>query len=387
MAVSTVSPSSAAAGSPSRTKGTGARAFLGTRWSRAVFTVMEVVPIYLRPTSTRSKPYTRSRITIAQAVRATISADTAAISGSIDSVAYMYMRTGSVTVLGEVTKIDIVTSSKLLMKASNQPPVTPGKIIGSVMRVNTVAWLAPSDSAACSALRSTPTSAARTVASGADASASHRLFQNDCTKSECANTALNQRSENSVVGSVSVLCGVNATMHTTSSGASMKVMTSALNARAKGPFFCITSAQRFLVPALNQPVVAQHHHQVGHQQRQRNRCAQGPVQLVQVFVVHHRSHHLQAPPAQQAGDGERTGRQPKHDQAARQNAWQHLRQDNASQRGEGRRLQRQGGVLHTRVELLQRCPHRDHHERQHHMHQRNHHGDLGVKHLHGAESK
>lgn len=82
---------------------------------------------------------------------ATISADTAAISGSIDSVAYMYMRTGSVTVLGEVTKIDIVTSSKLLMKASSQPPVTPGRIIGSVMRLNTVAWLAPSDSAACSA--------------------------------------------------------------------------------------------------------------------------------------------------------------------------------------------------------------------------------------------
>ena len=80
----------------------------------------------------------------------------------MDSVAYMYMRTGSVTVLGEVTKIDMVTSSKLLMKASIQPPVTPGKIIGSVIRVNTVAWLAPSDRAACSALRSNPTSAATT---------------------------------------------------------------------------------------------------------------------------------------------------------------------------------------------------------------------------------
>ena len=57
---------------------------------------------------------------------------------------------------GAVTKIDIVTSSKLLMKASSQPPVTPGRIIGSVMRRNTVAWLAPSDSAACSALRSKP---------------------------------------------------------------------------------------------------------------------------------------------------------------------------------------------------------------------------------------
>ena len=37
---------------------------------------------------------------MAAAVSATISADTAAISGSIDSVAYMYMRTGSVTVDG-----------------------------------------------------------------------------------------------------------------------------------------------------------------------------------------------------------------------------------------------------------------------------------------------
>ena len=91
---------------------------------------------------------------MATAVTAIISADTAAIIGSIDSVAYMYIRTGSVTVAGEVTKIDIVSSSKLLMKASSQPPVMPGRIIGSVMRLNTVDWLAPSDSAACSALRS-----------------------------------------------------------------------------------------------------------------------------------------------------------------------------------------------------------------------------------------
>ena len=99
---------------------------------------------------------------MAKAVRPTISADTAAISGSIDSVAYIYMRTGSVTVLGDVTKIDMVTSSKLLINASSHPPVTPGKIIGNVMRVNTLAWLAPSDRAACSALRSKPTSAATT---------------------------------------------------------------------------------------------------------------------------------------------------------------------------------------------------------------------------------
>ena len=74
----------------------------------------------------------------------------------------MYMRTGSVTVAGEVTKIDIVTSSKLLMKASSQPPVTPGRIMGRVTRRNTVPWLAPSESAACSQLRSAPTDAATT---------------------------------------------------------------------------------------------------------------------------------------------------------------------------------------------------------------------------------
>src|SRR5450830_1901051 len=96
---------------------------------------------------------------MAPAVIATISADTAAIIGSMDSVAYMYMRTGSVTVDGEVTKMDIVISSKLLMKASNQPPVMPGKIIGKVMRRNTVVLPAPSEKAACSALRSKPISA------------------------------------------------------------------------------------------------------------------------------------------------------------------------------------------------------------------------------------
>ncbi len=55
------------------------------------------------------------------AVSAMTSADTAAIIGSMDSVAYTYMRTGKVCVAGEVTKIDSVTSSKLLMNASSQP--------------------------------------------------------------------------------------------------------------------------------------------------------------------------------------------------------------------------------------------------------------------------
>jgi hypothetical protein len=74
------------------------------------------------------------------------SADTAAIIGSMDSVAYTYMRTGRVWVAGEVTKIDSVTSSKLLMNASSQPPATPGRIIGRVIWRNSVKRLAPSDS-------------------------------------------------------------------------------------------------------------------------------------------------------------------------------------------------------------------------------------------------
>src|SRR5215217_6307225 len=121
-----------------------------------------------------------------------------------------------------------------------------------------------------------PAGTASTVANVADASASHRLFQNDCTKSGCSNTALNQRSENSVVGRVSVFSGVKATTHTTTRGASMKAMTRALNARARGPFLCMVrfpagsswSSQRLFVATFDQPVVAEHHHQVGHQQSQ-----------------------------------------------------------------------------------------------------------------------
>src|SRR5689334_17879629 len=111
------------------------------------------------PTRILSRPKMRSSSNIAPAVSAIISADTAAIIGSIDSVAYMYIRTGNVTVAGEVTKIDIVNSSKELMKASSQPPVMPGRIIGAVMRRNTVQREAPSVTAACSTLRSRPDSA------------------------------------------------------------------------------------------------------------------------------------------------------------------------------------------------------------------------------------
>ncbi len=93
------------------------------------------------------------------AVSAITSADTAAIMGSMDSVAYMYMRTGSVMVDGAVMNTDMVSSSKLLMNASSQPPDTPGMMSGRVTVKNTVARLAPSDSAACSMDRSKPTSA------------------------------------------------------------------------------------------------------------------------------------------------------------------------------------------------------------------------------------
>ena len=89
-----------------------------------------------------------------------------------------------------------------------------------------------------------PAGTASKVAMVAEASASHRLFQNDCMKSGCANAARNQRRENSVVGRVSVFSGVNATTQTTSRGANMKVMTSALKIRATGPFLVMASRLR-----------------------------------------------------------------------------------------------------------------------------------------------
>src|SRR6185369_17218071 len=330
-AVAIVSPASAVCGLPSSVKATGGRAVSARRFKRGIRRYGYVIQRW--PTRILSRPYMRSSTSIATAVNATISADTAAISGSIDSVAYMYMRTGNVTVDGAVTKMDIVTSSKLLIKASSQPPVTPGRIIGRVTRRNTVAWLAPSDNAACSALRSDPSTAATTnrnaygvitttwasasqkklpvapisekvrsiatpstrcgmirgdrnkpfrksrpgnwwreiaspagtamaVASVAARNASARLFLKDCTKSEWANTALNQRSDTCVVGILSVFSGVKATTHTITSGASMKAITSALNTRASGPFLLMMirpSPERLLVRPLPHAVVAEHH--------------------------------------------------------------------------------------------------------------------------------
>ena len=48
---------------------------------------------------------------------------------------------------------------------------------------------------------------------------------------------MNQRSENCVVGIVSVFSGVKATTQTMTSGAIMKAMTRALKRSAMGPFF------------------------------------------------------------------------------------------------------------------------------------------------------
>ena len=50
---------------------------------------------------------------------------------------------------------------------------------------------------------------------------------------------MNQRSDKWVLGMVSVFSGVKATAQTISNGASMKAITQALKARAKGLFFAI----------------------------------------------------------------------------------------------------------------------------------------------------
>ena len=70
------------------------------------------------------------------------------------------MRTGSVIVSGDVTKIVAVSSSKLLMNASTQPPAKPGRIAGSVTRRKVVQRPAPSERAARSLSSACPTSAA-----------------------------------------------------------------------------------------------------------------------------------------------------------------------------------------------------------------------------------
>ena len=75
-------------------------------------------------------------------------------------------------------------------------------------------------------------SATETVAATA---AKPKLFQNDCIRSECSKTALNQRSEYVPHGIDSVFSGVNATRQTITSGASMKVVTQAWKSKPSTP--------------------------------------------------------------------------------------------------------------------------------------------------------
>ena len=90
----------------------------------------------------------------------------------------------------------------------------------------------------------------------------------------------------------------------------------------EGPFLLMTTSLAKLAcsglraPGCSVSMITQ----VGDQQRERDGRAERPVQLVQVFVVDQRGHHLQAASAEQAGNGERARRQAEHDQAARQHA-------------------------------------------------------------------
>ena len=70
------------------------------------------------------------------------------------------MRTGSVSVPGAAMNTVMVTSSNELMKASAQPLIRPGSTSGRVMRRSTVPSEAPSEIAACSIERSSPTAEA-----------------------------------------------------------------------------------------------------------------------------------------------------------------------------------------------------------------------------------
>ena len=71
------------------------------------------------------------------------------------------IRTGKVVVDGEAMKIDMVSSSKLVMKAMTQPLTTPGSSSGSTTRRNAVQCEAPNDCAARSSAGSMPVPASR----------------------------------------------------------------------------------------------------------------------------------------------------------------------------------------------------------------------------------
>src|SRR5664279_771138 len=152
-----------------------------------------------------------------------------------------------------------------------------------------------------------PAGTASATESVAATVATPRLFQNECIRSECSNTARNQRSEYVPHGIESVFSGVNATRQTITSGASMKTVTQAWNAIATGPVRVMTAptALRACPPrgrslarggpsrrsrpphplriaAFEHGVVGQHDDEVDDQQRQRDRGAERPVQLLQV---------------------------------------------------------------------------------------------------------
>lgn len=70
---------------------------------------------------------------------------------------------GIVRCLNEPTKRTTTTSSKEVMKANNPPEMTPGKMMGNVMRKKAIVGLAPRLAAARNIVRSNPTSVAVTV--------------------------------------------------------------------------------------------------------------------------------------------------------------------------------------------------------------------------------
>ncbi|MNJ78907.1 hypothetical protein D3C77_767770 [compost metagenome] len=60
--------------------------------------------------------------------------ETAVINGSMVWEIWLYMATGKVVVPGVATNTVMVSSSKLWMKASIQPPITPVRIRGRTTR-------------------------------------------------------------------------------------------------------------------------------------------------------------------------------------------------------------------------------------------------------------
>ena len=156
-----------------------------------------------------------------------------------------------------------------------------------------------------------PAGTASATESVADRVASQMLFQNDATKSGWAKTALNQRSEMPVARQRQGVLGRE--RHQADDYQRREDERHDETVKDEGEW-CRSFAWRLPKhpprPGLDHAVIGQHDEQVGDKHDDRDGGAEGPVQLVQIFVVHERRRHLQPRPPSRPGSRRRwpTGR-------------------------------------------------------------------------------